>query len=70
MNPFTYIVKEGFHTPSRRFVPGQAVSADDLAGPVPVDTWVQRGRIAPAAPEPVEPVEAAKSVKAKPPSDA
>ncbi len=58
-----YTVKEAFSTPSRRFGPGDKVDRADLAGPVPVKTWIDLGRIEVAASE-AAPAETPKGRKA------
>lgn len=42
-----YVVKNGFSTHSRRFVPGDTVAGPDLAGPVPVQRWIDLDYINP-----------------------
>lgn len=51
----THTVAKPFNTTHRRFVPGVAISPDDITGPVAFDAWVERGFIAPAPPAEPEP---------------
>ena len=50
----THTVLHAFTTPTRRFAPGQTVTAADLDGPLPIARLVQLGCVAAAAePAPV-----------------
>lgn len=42
-----YTVVESFATPLRRFPAGIEVDAADIDGPVPVERWVEMGRLKP-----------------------
>lgn len=64
-----YLVKQPFSTPSRRFAPGgDPVTKADLAGPVPVATWLDLKMIEPVTPDPVKPTKGKAPGDPAPPS--
>ncbi len=45
-----FSVAKAFRTPTRRFAVGATVSADDVAGPAPIDRLVALGHLVPLPP--------------------